>query len=269
AGDPGQPVSRPGQESRRCACALGRGYPRRAVRAEEACCDTTHPCLEGTPHHREKEARHDQIRTRLAELEWRLIKPSLPDRLSPSVPQLKSHFGRRLARWFIGICGWKLVGEFPDVARLVLIAAPHSSWLDGFWGLLIKIAIGIDISFMGKRELFVGPLGWIVRQLGGIPVERGSPHGLVQQMAARFQRGYPPRLRIAAAGTRKAVKKWRTGFWHIARAADVPILPIYFHYPERTIGVGPLFVTSGDLDVDLQRLRYFYKPWQGRNRGVD
>ena len=192
----------------------------------------------------------------------------LPEHLAPSVPQLKSHFGRRLARWFIGICGWKLVGDFPDVARLVLIAAPHSSWLDGFWGLLIKIAIGIDISFMGKRELFVGPLGWIVRKLGGIPVERGSTHGVVEQMAARFRRKKPLWLGIAPEGTRKAVKKWRTGFWHIARAADVPILPVYFHYPERSIGVGPLFFTSDDMDADLQRLRKFYAPWRGKHRGI-
>lgn len=192
----------------------------------------------------------------------------LPEHLPPSVPQLKSHFGRRLARWFIGICGWKLAGEFPDVARLVLIAAPHSSWLDGFWGLLIKIAVGVDISFMGKRELFVGPLGWIVRKLGGIPVERNSTHGVVEQMAARFEQEEPLWLGIAPEGTRKPVKKWRTGFWHIARAANVPILPVYFHYPERTIGVGPLFVTSDDMSADLQRLREFYAPWQGRNRGI-
>lgn len=197
-----------------------------------------------------------------------MSKPSLPERLAPSVPQLRSHLGRRLARWFIGLCGWKIVGEFPDVARLVLIAAPHSSWLDGFWGLLIKIAIGIDISFMGKRELFVGPLGWIVRKLGGIPVERGSKHGVVEQMSARFKTQPKLWLGIAPEGTRKAVKKWRTGFWHIARAAEVPILPLYFHYPERTIGVGPLFHTSDDVEVDLQRLRAFYAPWRGRNRGV-
>ncbi len=197
-----------------------------------------------------------------------MSRPSLPDDLPPSAPQLNSHLGRRLARWFIRICGWKLVGEFPDVGRLVLIAAPHSSWLDGFWGLLIKIAIGIDISFMGKRELFVGPLGWIVRKLGGIPVERGSTHGVVEQMSARFESQPKLWLGIAPEGTRKPVKRWRTGFWHIAHAAKVPILPIYFHYPERTIGVGPLFLTTDDVDADLQRLRAFYAPWQGRNRGV-
>jgi 1-acyl-sn-glycerol-3-phosphate acyltransferase len=121
---------------------------------------------------------------------------------------------------------------------------------------------------MGKRELFVGPLGWLIRKLGGIPVERSSTHGVVEQMASRFQRGEPLWLGIAPEGTRKPVKKWRTGFWHIARAADVPILPVYFHYPERTIGVGPLFYTSDEMHADLQELRAFYAPWQGKNRGI-
>lgn len=192
----------------------------------------------------------------------------LPEQLPASMPQLQSHAGRRLARWFVTKCGWKLVGEFPDVPRLVLIAAPHSSWWDGVWGLLLKIAIGADVSFMAKRELFVGPLGWILLKLGGIPVERGSTHGVVEQMTARYQGRQKLWLGIAPEGTRKVVKKWRTGFWHIARAANVPILPVYFHYPERTIGVGPLFKTTDNVDADLQRLRDFYAPWQGKHRRV-
>ena len=184
------------------------------------------------------------------------------------MPQLRSHIGRRLARWVVTACGWKLVGDFPDVGRLVLIAAPHSSWWDGVWGLLIKTAIGADVSFMAKRELFVGPLGWLVRKLGGIPVERSSTHGVVEQMAARFGQGKSLWLGIAPEGTRKRVKKWRTGFWHIARAAGVPILPVYFHYPERTIGIGALFLTTDDVDADVQRLRDFYAPWQGKYHGV-
>lgn len=195
-------------------------------------------------------------------------RPAMPERLPASMPQLAPHAGRRLVRWFVTACGWKLRGEFPDVARLVLIAAPHSSLWDGIWGLLIKIAIGADVSFMAKRELFVGPLGWILRQLGGIPIERSATRGVVEQISARF--GGQPKLWIGIApeGTRKPVKKWRSGFWHIARAAGVPILPVYFHYPERTIGIGPLFHPSADVDADIRKLREFYAPWQGRNHGI-
>ncbi len=196
-------------------------------------------------------------------------RPALPEQLPASMPQLRAHAGRRLVRWFVTACGWKLRGDFPDVARLVLIAAPHSSWWDGVWGLLIKIAIGADVSFMAKRELFVGPLGWILRQLGGIPIERSATRGVVEQISARFRSQPKLWMGIAPEGTRKPVKKWRSGFWHIARAAGVPILPVYFHYPERTIGIGPLFHTSDDAEADIQRLREFYAPWQGRNHGID
>lgn len=193
---------------------------------------------------------------------------ALPEHLPPSVPQFASNPGRRLLRALIGFCGWKLVGEFPDVPRAVLIAAPHSSWWDGFWGLSLRIALGIDIAFMGKRELFVGPLGWMLRRLGGIPVERSATHGVVEQMSERLRQKRSLWIGISPEGTRNRVDKWRTGFWHIARAADVPIVLVYFHYPERTIGVGPLFVTSDNMDADLQKLRAFYAPWQGRNRGI-
>jgi len=198
-----------------------------------------------------------------------LKRGALPDRLPPSMPQFAQHPGRRLARWIVVRCGWQLGGEFPDVARLVLIAAPHSSWWDGFWGLMIKAAIGADVSFMAKRELFVGPLGWLLRRLGGIPIERSATHGLVDQMVMRFAAGDALWLGIAPEGTRRHVQKWKTGFWHIAHRAGVPILPVYFHYPERTIGVGPLIRTTGDVDADVARLRAFYAPWRGRNRGVD
>lgn len=185
------------------------------------------------------------------------------------MPQFADHGGRKLARAFLKLCGWKLVGTFPDVPRAVLIAAPHSSWWDGLWGLLVKVAVGADVSFMAKRELFVGPLGWLLRQLGGVPIERSATHGVVEQMGERLRAEPKLWVGVAPEGTRKRVAKWKTGFWHIARNADVPIVLVYFHYPERTIGIGPVFVTSDDVAADLLRLRAFYAPCQGRNRSVD
>lgn len=195
--------------------------------------------------------------------------PALPPRLPPSVPQFPPHFGRRLAAWIVTRCGWRLRGEFPDLPRVVLIAAPHSSWWDGVWGLLIKVAIGIDIAFMAKRELFVGPLGWLLRKLGGVPIERSATHGVVEQMSERLQASRQLWIGVAPEGTRKRVQKWRSGFWHIAERAGVPILPVYFHYPERCIGIGEPFHTSGDIDADMRALRAFYAPWRGKHRGTD
>ncbi len=192
----------------------------------------------------------------------------VPDRLPPSMPQFPQHAGRHLARWVLRTAGWRLAGEIPDLSRAVLIAAPHSSWWDGVWGLLMKVAIGADVSFMAKRELFIGPLGWLLRKLGGIPIERSATHGLVEQMTDRL-RGQPKLwVGIAPEGTRKRVERWKTGFWHIAHAAGVPIVPVYFHYPERTIGFGPVLQPGDDMKADLAALRAFYAPYRGRNRGT-
>lgn len=192
----------------------------------------------------------------------------LPERLDPAIPQFPQNWRRRVCRWLIARAGWKLDGEFPHVPRLVFIAAPHSSWWDGVWGLLFKAAIGLDASFMAKRELFFWPLGWLLRTMGGIPIERSSAHGIVPQMVQRFAERDRLWLGIAAEGTRKKVTKWKSGFWHIAREAQVPVMLIYFHYPEKTIGVGPLIETTPDLDADMRRIREFYVPWQGKNRGT-
>jgi len=192
---------------------------------------------------------------------------ALPAR-PPSMPQFRSNAWRRACAWLLRACGWQLAGSLPDRPKLVLIAAPHSSWWDGVWGLLFRSAVGADIAFMAKRELFSGPLGWLLRKAGGIPIERSATHGVVEQMAARFADSERLWLGITPEGTRKPVRKWKNGFWYIAREAGVPILPIYFDYPSRTLGIGPLFEPSSDLGADLARLRAFYRPWRGKHHGT-
>ena len=191
-----------------------------------------------------------------------------PDELPPQMPHLRDGWQRRLCRAALRAAGWGLAGEFPDVPRAVLIVAPHSSWWDGFWGLLLKVAIGAEVHFMGKQELFGGPLGGLLRRLGGMPVDRFATGGVVGQMVGHFQRREGFWLGIAPEGTRKRVTRWRSGFWHIARSAGVPIVTAYFNYPDKTIGIGPLFHTSEDMDADLLRLRTFYAPYKGKHRDV-
>ena len=188
--------------------------------------------------------------------------------LSPSMPQFGQNRSRRFCAWLLRTAGWRLVGTLPDVPKLVLIAAPHSSWWDGVWGLLFRSALGADIAFMAKRELFTGPLGWLLRKAGGIPIERSESSGVVEQMTDRFARREMLWLGIAPEGTRKRVTKWKNGFWHIARNAGVPILPVYFDYPSRTIGLGPLFEPTADIAADLAALNPFYAPWRGKHRST-
>ena len=193
---------------------------------------------------------------------------ALPAR-PPSMPQFAQNGWRRFCAWLLRRAGWRLEGTLPDRPKLVLIAAPHSSWWDGVWGLLFRSALGANVVFMAKREVFAGPLGWLLRRLGGVPIERSGAHGVVEQMTARFAAAERLWLGIAPEGTRKRVDKWKNGFWHIARAAGVPILPVYFDYPSRTVGLGPLFEPSGDVDADVAELRAFYAPWRGKHRGAE
>jgi len=191
-----------------------------------------------------------------------------PAQLPPQMPALPDAWQRRLCRGVLRLAGWSLAGEFPDVPRLVLIAAPHSSWWDGVWGLLIKVAIGADVHFMAKQELFRGPLGGLLRRLGGMAIDRSAAKGVVEQMIDQFHQRERLWLGIAPEGTRKPVKRWKSGFWHIARDAGVPIFPVAFHYPDKTIQLGPLFDTGTDMDADLARLRAFYRPFKGKHRDV-
>lgn len=193
----------------------------------------------------------------------------LRDPLPPNVPQHAHRRGQHFAAWILERAGWKILGQFPDVPRVVLIGAPHSSWWDGVWGLLTVIALGIDVSIMGKQELFRWPLDRLLRWIGVIPIDRAAAHGVVEQMTQGFARRDRLWLGIAPEGTRKRMPKWKTGFWHIARAAGVPILPVAFDYPDKTITIGPPLETSADVDADIGRLRAWYDPFRGKHRGIN
>ena len=190
--------------------------------------------------------------------------------LPPMAPRVRHN---RLTRWIgrtiLSLGGWRMVGAFPDVPKAVLIGAPHSSNWDGIWGFAAKMAMGLDIRIIAKKELMWGPIGFVLRGLGVIPIDRGARGGFVGQTVERIREADRFWLGVAPEGTRKRVEKWKTGFWKIAHEADIPIILEYFHYPEKIIGIGPTIRTSSDMDAVMARIRAWYRPWQGRNRSVD
>ncbi len=189
--------------------------------------------------------------------------------LPPQVPRVPPNpFARRIALSLLRLGGWRMVGAFPDLAKAVLIGAPHSSNWDGFWGFAVKVALGLDIRIFAKHQLFWWPLGLLLRRLGVIKVNRDASRGLVEQIARRFDDETQFWIGIAPEGTRSRVERWKPGFWKIAKAAGVPVVPAYFHYPEKIIGIGEPFYLSDDMDADLARIRAWYAPWRGKNRGV-
>ena len=186
-----------------------------------------------------------------------------------NVPHVRgSGFVRWLGRTVLRLGGWRVLGPIPDLGRAVVIAAPHSSNWDGLWGLAAKMALGIEARILGKDKLFWWPLGAVLRRLGVVPLDRSSPQGTVGQAVAMIQGSERIWFALAPEGTRKPVKEWKSGFIRIARMAQVPIVPVYFHYPERVIGFGEPFHTSGDDIADMAAIRQWYRPWAGRNRGT-
>jgi 1-acyl-sn-glycerol-3-phosphate acyltransferase len=190
---------------------------------------------------------------------------SLPPKVPHSAP---GPLAQKIARAILRAGGWRMVGAVPDVPKAILLGAPHSSNWDGLWAFAVKVAMGLDIRIFAKHQLFWWPLGPILHRLRVIKVNRDAAHGMVSQITRRFDQESQLWIGIAPEGTRSKVERWKPGFWKIAKAANVPVIPAYFHYPEKIIGIGEPFVLSDDMDADIARIRAWYAPWRGKNRGV-
>ena len=189
--------------------------------------------------------------------------------LPPRAPRVEDNpFARRLGRTILRLGGWRMEGEFPDLPRLVLIGAPHSSNWDGLWGLAAKLALGLDLRILGKHQLFWWPLSLLLDRLGVIAVNRDAAQGVTEQAAAMIRAGDRYWFGLAPEGTRKPVPRFKPGYWKIASGAGVPVLPAYFDYPRKVIGIGPLFHLGDDMAADTARIQRWYAPWRGRKRDV-
>ncbi len=193
--------------------------------------------------------------------------------IEQDIPSLAPRCYPRLLRAFASTClrllGWKLKGSFPNEKQLLIVIAPHSSAWDALYGLLIKIALGVDIRFLAKHEAFWFPLGVLLKGLGAIPIDRRAAHGVVGETVTGFRNNPNAWFLLAPEGTRKAVTKWKSGFWHIARQAKVPVCAMYIHYPEKCFGViEGTFAMTADMEGDIARIRAALAPYQGKLRGV-
>jgi len=193
------------------------------------------------------------------------VVPPLP----PQAPRIDSRFWPWLCRGLLRLSGWRLLGEFPNLPKLIVIGAPHSSYWDGVWGLLMKVAIGVDVNIMIKREVLQSPLGLILRPIGLIAIDRGAATDVVSQMTARFARKPSMWLGITPEGTRKPVTHWKTGFLRIAYAANVPVLPVFFDYPSKTFTLGEPFFPSSDLEADMLAIRALFRGYHGKYRDTE
>jgi 1-acyl-sn-glycerol-3-phosphate acyltransferase len=188
--------------------------------------------------------------------------------LGPSVPRAGNAFTRALARGVLRLGGWRIEGEVPDEPKLVLVGAPHTTNLDFVLTKLTAGALGVRLSWVGKKSLFPGPLAWIGRGLGGIPVDRASSDGFVEAMAAEFRRRERFYLALMPAGSRATPDRWRSGFYYIARDADVPMLLVAFDWGRRAMRLGPVLRArpGAGYDDELALIRAGFDGVTGRSR---
>jgi 1-acyl-sn-glycerol-3-phosphate acyltransferase len=170
-----------------------------------------------------------------------------------------------LARAFLRMTGWKPEGHRPAARRYVLIAAPHTSNWDLAYLLALAAVLEVKIAWMGKHQLFHGPMGTVMRKLGGVPVRRGRRNDLVQQMADLIREHDSIALTVPAEGTRGYVPHWKSGFYHIASRAEVPIVLGYLDYARKRGGFGPEIIPTGDVRQDMDEIRAFYADKRGRH----
>ncbi len=173
----------------------------------------------------------------------------------------------RLSTMWLKLRGWKIEGDFPSEKKFIALGAPHTSNFDFVVFLGVLGHFGKRARFIGKHTLFWGPFGWVMRRLGGIPVRRDRPEGLVDAVVEAFESAEDMILVIAPEGTRSKGTMWKSGFYRIASAAGVPIVPASVDGPGRTATVGKPIQVTGDVVADMDRLRAFYQSISGIRPG--
>ena len=164
----------------------------------------------------------------------------------------------KLARFIFWIVGWQVMGEIPNVPKMLLIGAPHTSNWDGFIFYLFSLSVRAHIQFLGKHTLFKPPFGRLLRWAGGVPINRSTTMNAVDQVVAAFNAQERMALILAPEGTRSLTQYWKTGFYYIALKAQVPIVMAYVDYSRKRCGVGPHFMPTGNIEADFKLIQAFY-----------
>lgn len=175
-----------------------------------------------------------------------------------------------LWRWvciaYLKVMGWRIEGDWPDYDKMVVVAAPHTSNWDGVNMIVAAGYFRVKLAWMGKKSLTQGPLGGIVKWLGCVPIDRSARHDVVGQMKDAFQHADKLILVIPPEGTRGRADEWKTGFYHIAHGAGVPIVMSVLDYGTKTMRISGDVLPSGDYQVDLPLIKAHYADAQGKHR---
>lgn len=176
-------------------------------------------------------------------------------------------------KWLYGfiyfkLLGWHLEGNVDfskdTVKKAVIIAVPHTSWHDFYIGLLIRRIVGVKSNFVAKKELFVWPFGYYFRALGGAPLDRRPGQNKVEAIAKLFDTKEEFRLALSPEGTRKKVEQWKTGFYYIAKKAQVPIIMFTFDFEHKKNKVSEPFYPTDNIEADFKFMHEFFKGVKGK-----
>ncbi|MEO6471353.1 MAG: 1-acyl-sn-glycerol-3-phosphate acyltransferase [Aeromicrobium sp.] len=168
---------------------------------------------------------------------------------------------QRLARTIVRVMRYQMVGDVPPTG--IIVGAPHTSNWDFITMLLVMWHGGAHPRVLVKRELFRGPLGWVLRGFGGVPLDRANPSGRVRELVSEAATGEPFRLIIAAEGTRGKGDYWKSGFLRIAKETGLPVTLAFFEPPTKTMGFGPTFHPTDSVSADMDLVRAFYADKHG------
>jgi 1-acyl-sn-glycerol-3-phosphate acyltransferase len=174
-----------------------------------------------------------------------------------------SAFLRLAANLALRMSGWRVEGRLPDLPKFLIIGAPHTSNWDFVLFLGVVFHLKANVKFMGKAELFRSPFGWFFHYCGGVPVERSKPGGLVEQMVELCRKSEQFILVITPEGTRRYVREWKMGFYHIAVGAGIPIVAGRVDGRRKTVWIDAPFYPSGDMEADLRLIREKFKDITG------
>ena len=175
---------------------------------------------------------------------------------------------RTVIRWIsiflLKISGWRTQGKLPDIPQFVMIAAPHTSNWDFPIMMFIAFKLRAKVYWMGKDTIFKKPFNGFFKWLGGIPINRSHANNVVGQMVDKFHEADRLVLMIPPSGTRKRVRKWKSGFYHIATGANIPVVLGFLDFKRKTGGVGPVVTLTGDMAQDMTDIRAFYADIEGK-----
>ncbi|MDO7173590.1 1-acyl-sn-glycerol-3-phosphate acyltransferase [Mariniflexile sp. AS56] len=169
---------------------------------------------------------------------------------------------------YFKVLGWKVVGNTNlsahSIKKAVIIAAPHTSWIDFPISVLLRSVLQVKVHFVGKKELFIFPFGYFFKALGGAPINRSSSENKVDAIVKLFNEKEEFRMALSPEGTRKKVTQWRTGFYYIAKKANVPIIMFTFDFENKQNKISEPFYPTDDMKADFEFMHQFFDGVKGK-----